>query len=297
MASQVVEFVNSIMTKVSQIPYTWSVEQPDQTRLFQWVAMWNNQIRQWKDKMSFPVAKPACFLQIDLGDAMNMGLGVTLYQNVDIKLHIVDWQMDAGDGTIDQNLEVYVWRDLLKTHMENFFPLHGGCVTQTSEEQDYEHTDVYHYVVNFVCSMTDLKGGILDPDQENWIIKEPPTNVIMTFEYNNGDVPPVDPLISYIWEVYEVNALIVETPNPSNTQTLGNGATIPLEYALNLDGTLTIPYLIQYSGIAVVAPFLLDNNILQNVTYDGSTGTFNNDANGGFLIGNVITFNASLPNL
>jgi hypothetical protein len=88
---------------------------------------------------------------------------------------------------------------------------------------------------------------------------------------------------------------VVDTPDPSITQLLDNGVTIPRQYALNPDGTLTIPYLISTKGIAVLSPFIVDSSIIAEEPYDNVTGTFDNSINGGFLIGNAIAFDASLP--
>ena len=176
MASQQLEAIKSIAKRVKSIPYTWpgGEDMPAPGALFQWVAIWNNQIRQWKTGKGFPVQRPCCFIEMDLGQASAMGLGVTLYRDVKIKFHIVDWQVDAGDGTLDQNAEVFIWRDLLKTNMERFFPQHCGAMTTLNEEQDYEHTGVYHYMITFKTSLSDLQGSVLDPDQTTVILTPPP---------------------------------------------------------------------------------------------------------------------------
>ena len=176
MASQIVDAINSIMTQVENIPYTWpvGVDMPAAGKLFQFVTIWNNQIKQWSTGSTFPVQSPCCLIETDLGTASAMGRGVTLYRDVKIKFHIVDWQLDAGDGTLDQNLEVFAWRDLLKTYMERFFPLHCGAMTTFCEEQDFEHTAIYHYKITFKTSLSDLKGSWLDPGQTTVVLTPPP---------------------------------------------------------------------------------------------------------------------------
>lgn len=176
MASQIIDVITSLITQVSNIPFTWLVGQdmPVAGQLFQWVAVWNNQLKQWKTGKGFPVQRPCCFIELDLGKAQSMGLGVSLYADVCIKLHIVDWEIDEGNGTLDQNLEVYGYRDLLKTAMSKFFPLHCGCLNMISEDQDYEHTGVYHYIIEFKTSFSDLQGSILNPDQTQIILTPPP---------------------------------------------------------------------------------------------------------------------------
>ncbi len=174
--SQLVQAIGSIITQVENVPYTWpdGMDMPAPQQLFQWVAIWNTQVKQWSTGKGFPVQRPCCFIETGLGAACSMGRGVTLYRDVKIKFHIVDWQVDAGDGTLDQNVEVFTWRDLLKTNMERFFPLHCGAMTAINEEQDYEHTGVYHYIITFKTSFSDLKGSWLDPAQELVVLTPPP---------------------------------------------------------------------------------------------------------------------------
>ena len=109
-----------------------------------------------------------------MGPAAVMGMGVTLYRDVKIICHIVDWQVDAGDGTLDQNMQVMIWRDLLKRSLERFFPRHCGAMTTLSEEQDYAHTGLYHYFITFKTSFSDLQGSVLNPGQGSVILTPPP---------------------------------------------------------------------------------------------------------------------------
>lgn len=174
--SQLKEFIDSIKLQISNIEYVWPSGQ-DITmpgKLFQWVARWNDQIKQWKTGKGFPTQKPCCFVEVDKGKAASMGLGVSLYKDVCVKVHLIDWQIDAGDGTLDENVEVEFYRDATITALSKFFPLHGGCLNMESEDQDYEHTGVYHYIIEFKTSFSDLQGSILNPDQTQIILTPPP---------------------------------------------------------------------------------------------------------------------------
>lgn len=114
-----------------------------------------------------------------------------------------------------------------------------------------------------------------------------------------GVYQPIVPLpvrTIYGWRACPIQVVIVSVVNPLNVQILGNGDTIPVEYVLNEDGTLTIPYLISVPGIQVLVPFVLNNNPIGNMPYDSMTGTFNGASiSRGFRVGNQISFNASLP--
>jgi len=301
MASPITSAISTTLTAVRAIPYTWSnvtgAEKVNPTLLFQKVLIWNDQVRRMKEGKGYTFSTPACFLEY-VPEATTQLLENVTMTEVCWRMHIVDTRLNELDETgMDENLEVFKYRDLVKQYMVGFQPDNCSTMYFKDEQQDYEHTDVYHYIVDFRTCFTDDKGSILDPDQVRYIFKTPPTNLELVSEFDDGITPPVDPITSYIWEVYEIQAYIVATPDPLVTQILGNGVEIPLQYAINLDGTITIPYLATVAGMQVVAPFVLDNNILQNVVYTDGEGIFDNSANGGFLLGNVINFNASLPNL
>lgn len=300
MASPITAAITTTLTAIKAIPYSWAAvtgaEKVNPTLLFQKVLMWNDQVKRAKEGKGYLFQSPACFLEYVPENTTQLLENVTL-TDVCWKLHIVDMRLNELDETnLDQNLEVLKYRDLVKQYMVGFQPDNCSTLYFKDERQDYEHSDVYHYIVDLKSCFTDDKGGILDPDQVRYVFKEPPTNLELNTEFDDSVSPEPDPHTSYIWEVYEIEADIVDEPDPEITQTLGNGAVIPLQYALEDDGTLIIPYLISIGGIYPVAPFIIDNNIMQNVDWDAETGKFTNN-DGGFIVGNKITINASLPNL
>ena len=89
------------------------------------------------------------------------------------------------------------------------------------------------------------------------------------------------------WIVGPVKIQIVTTPN-GTTQTLANGDVIPIQYALNSNGSLTIPGI---AGYNVLTPFMLSNFPIQDMPYTLSTGTFNYK----FTVGREAAVNVSLP--
>lgn len=94
------------------------------------------------------------------------------------------------------------------------------------------------------------------------------------------------------WKVCAVRATIVATVNPLNLQMLGNGETIRVEYVLNGDKTVTIPYM---AGMEILTPFMRKGGAIQNMPFDSATGTFNANSYGGFKVGDELRWNASLP--
>lgn len=273
---------------------------PDKTKLFQWIDIWNAQTEKMHEG-DFPTVKPCIYIEVDLGDGTNLPSAITLYSDVRIKFHIVDWQIDgsvqagglvgtnnriAGLGT---NLEIFKWRDMVKAAMDKYRAGNFGTMAVIKDFQDFNHTGIYHYVIEFKTSFSDLKGSYYDPEQTKWVVREPPLDARLSIAF--VDATPQVATIQF-WKVCAIQVQVVAVPD-GTTQTLDNGAVIPLQYALNMDGTLTIPYLQTNIGISVLTPFIIDNQVIQDEPY--SDGTFDNSIYGGFVIGNIISFNASLP--
>lgn len=293
----------SVVDQLAAIPYNWKLNNPDTpyptvkakpNTLFQQTLVFNNHIQRQLEGEAIPSDYPQAFVQPILGKPTKLGQ-VWLYENAVFRVHLADWLLDDEIGGLDQNYEVFAWRDLVRANLEVFFPQYCGALTEVNEEEDFNHGGVYHMVIDFKCAFTDLKGGIFDPNQTK-VIDVDPLPVQETFALNEQELPPVTTI--YGWKVCTILARVVDTPDGS-TQILDNGDVIPLQYALNQDGTLTIPELVSAVGISVLTPFVNEGQIIPTVTYDDA-GTFDNTAGGGFPIwsgrpGDEISFNASLP--
>ena len=299
MVSSILDAINSLKAQILAIDWDWSTI-PDAQRnradkLFQKVLVFNDQISRMNNNKGYLVNTPALFIEMEIQSTDELTMGVT-YSQVCWKFHLVHRQLDAGnDIDMDENLLVYEYRDALRTALMEFQPESCSTLAYEGEQQDYDHGNLYHYVINYKCGFKDIKGSVYDPDQKKYIYTTPPTNLELQTGFWDGETPPDDPLINYIWKVCEVRAILTDTPNPANTQTLANGAVIPLEYAPNLDGTFTMPYLKTTPGIALLSSFFIDNQPYPDVMLDNVTGVLDNSANGGFGVGDEIRFDASLP--
>lgn len=163
MASPLTSAFNSILTAAGNIPYTWSVPQSRSGNLFQTVAQWNDQIEREKSGDGYLFAKPACFVELRPVKWEQLNFGVNAADLV-FRFHLVDNQPDAGDGTMDQNLRVIGYRDLLLQYMGQLSPDFCGQLTSIGEQQDTSHTNVYHYIIDMTCAFFDTKGALIDPD-------------------------------------------------------------------------------------------------------------------------------------
>jgi hypothetical protein len=260
----------------------------------QYVAIFNNQVKEEQDGKTFDFPKPALLVEIENPNQglQTLGQDFVSVSEITWRISIVHEQLDAADGTLDQNLDVFDYRDLVKVAMTGIRPKNCSKWMYVEESQDYAHNNIYVYSVGFKCSFVDTKGSPLDPDSNTYITFEPPIALDLGV-FITVPIPPRT-RIAYGWKVCPIYVLLVSVVDPLDTQVLGNGDTIPKQYVVNLDGTITIPYLASYPNIVVLVPFMIWNQTVDTITIDYTTGKITNTA-GGFIVGNEIEFNASLP--
>lgn len=135
--------------------------------------IWNNQFKYMEDQQieSFPF--PCCFLEeIMPNNYDQLGLGMTI-SDVIFRFHIGAVEMDSGTGTIEQNTSIFDLRDeIIRTFTYYRAPACSG-LQKVSETQDYTHTNVYHYIIDFKCSFVDNVGD----QRQGQITTGPPTEL------------------------------------------------------------------------------------------------------------------------
>lgn len=137
----------------------------------QWVAIWNNQFDLTEQKDMYSFQTPAAFIEVQFGETQNLGLTMTA-QDVIIKVHLFEVQLDMADGTVEQNLDVFLRRNAIKKKLNNWKPLYCSALAFQEEEQDYNHNQVYHYTVSFAATFIDDLTETGD-----FIYKIPPTDI------------------------------------------------------------------------------------------------------------------------
>lgn len=189
--------VNVVLTQIANVPFDWSnvqaAEKSRPTVAFQKVLMWNDQVTRALAGTGYSFESPACFLELRSMENTMFGSGVS-YAEYIWRFHIVHMELDAGDEVgMDQNLNVISFRDAVKQALAGFQPPQCSTLFTVNEEQDYTHTDVYHYILDMKSGFIDTKGSPLDPDQTTVIFKTPPTNAEIDLGF--GAAPAgVDPL-------------------------------------------------------------------------------------------------------
>jgi hypothetical protein len=123
------------------------------------VTIWNNQFNYMDDGEIYSFPFPCAFVEISAEGFEQLGNN---YQASDmiVKVHI---GQDFYNGSnIDENLTIFVLRDLVNKKLSRFKPTTAGDLVKTNENQDFEHTNVYHYEIHFKTHYVDDTNAIID---------------------------------------------------------------------------------------------------------------------------------------
>lgn len=146
--------------------------------------IFNNQLVREQEGKQYAYEKPCVFVEvINKSKYDQLGEG---FQSSDIgfRLHLVHEEYDTGDGMMDQNINIFDLRDKVVRTLSLYEPTGCGPLTRVGEDQDYDHSNLYHYMIDFVCNFTDSRGSKWD--QGKLIDKDPPTDLEIDVYWNSA---------------------------------------------------------------------------------------------------------------
>jgi hypothetical protein len=156
-----------------------------------YARVWNNQIENEKAGETYLYPKPAAFIEIT-SPVIFEEIGQNFRSaDIGITIHLVHEYYNQ-DGTFEQDLQVFDLRDQVIAALSQFKPTGCGQMVATGEQQDFDHDNIYHYIISFVCNFIDSKGSPYDLGRGIYIEKEPPTdvNIVVT----KDDLPVFTPI-------------------------------------------------------------------------------------------------------
>jgi len=126
----------------------------------QFVQMWNNQLESLKAadteaNILYSFSLPALFIEFRHMETEQLGNGNQIYPSLVVRIHILHRLEDAGDGTMEQNLAVLDLRDAVQLALQNFRPAGASEFIRQSQQMDYSHNNVYHYIMEYGCTFVD----------------------------------------------------------------------------------------------------------------------------------------------
>lgn len=168
----IADAMRSVMELMSTLPVT----NGDGDSTTPYVRVWNNQLREARDGKIEGFRYPVLLLEI-VNDVRYQVIGQG-FRDADVafRVHIIhEYYNDAEGVTYAQDLKVFEIRDALIALLTYFTPEGSGPLTAVNEGQDYDHDNLYHYIVDFVANFTDSKGSRLADGRTVYINKTPPT--------------------------------------------------------------------------------------------------------------------------
>lgn len=153
-----------------------------------YTRIWNNQLAMLEGGETFDFPKPAFFVEIINGVQFDqIGTG---FRSADLgfNIHIVHEFYDAGSGNFEDDLAVFDLRDQVVKALTNWRPTACGEMISTGESQDYDHNNLYHYVISFVCNFIDSKGSLYDVEAGNYTDSEPPVDLALNVAFGTEPV-------------------------------------------------------------------------------------------------------------
>lgn len=147
--------------------------------------IWNNQFRYMEDQTieSFPF--PCSFVEVVMPQTHSQLSAGYTESDVTFKIHLGAVEYDAIDGTLEQNTSIFTLRDSVVAALTYYAPRGCGPLMKISEEQDYEHTNVYHFILSFQCGFIDATGA------ETVYEKAAPTDLETIVNYTNNINAPI----------------------------------------------------------------------------------------------------------
>lgn len=125
---------------------------------FQFTDIWNDQYQDQLDGKTYSFLLPACLIEIiNEQPAKQLGVGVQIFDPILIHFHIIHELIDAGDGTMERNVAIFDLKDKIYQAFTKFKTPNAKCVRfiRAGEDQDYKHSNVYHFTVNFRTNLID----------------------------------------------------------------------------------------------------------------------------------------------
>ena len=126
----------------------------------QFVQMWNNQLESLRTadteaNIMYSFGLPALLIEFRSLETEQLGNGNQIYPDLIIRIHILHRLEDAGDGTLEQNLAVLDLRDAVQLTLQNFRPAGASEFIRVKQEMDYNHNNVYHYIMDYASTFVD----------------------------------------------------------------------------------------------------------------------------------------------
>lgn len=149
--------------------------------------IWNNQLNSEKEGKLYDYPKPAAFVEFITPVTFQELGGNFGSADLGINIHLIHEYYNQ-DGTFEQDLDVFDLRDNIVRLLSQYKPTACGLMVKVNEQQDYDHDNLYHYIIGFVTNFTDSTSSPYDPAAGKYIDKEPPTGLQVNVEMDKTPI-------------------------------------------------------------------------------------------------------------
>ncbi len=147
------------------------------------VAMYNGQFDDLDEDGNTIYSFPTPFVLVEFSDDnpwQQLGGGVQILDPLVVTLHYGHYQLDAQDGTMEQNLDVYDDTEFLFKKMTLFTPDGASAFIRGGFFQDKRHKALYHAQQRYTTTYMDTTA--IQPI--DGVVKDPPIDLIINATYN-----------------------------------------------------------------------------------------------------------------
>ena len=164
-------FVEDVLNNCLAIPYANGLH----------VRVWNNQVAYAEEGKLQSYQWPAVFPEFIFEGGGHDANGMTI-RDCTVRLHIVH-ELYNVEGSMEQNLDVFLLRDLVLQYFSKWhkdttgYPYQFSPFQYSGEQQQYDHSQLYEYILEFRTSFSETLGTYQNTNQTNGIIQTIITNV------------------------------------------------------------------------------------------------------------------------
>lgn len=120
---------------------------------FKFVQVYNGQFEDFQEGKNYDFPKPAVLVEfINDQPIQTLGNRTQIYDPLMVRLHIVHEMFNADGGKMERNLEVMDLGDKLFNRFHLFEPNGAVAFTRTNESRDYNHTNIYHFIQDYITN-------------------------------------------------------------------------------------------------------------------------------------------------
>lgn len=152
------ESIESILAQIGTVQVTNN----DGQTVSIFARVWNNQTELKKQGATYSYPTPAAFVEWQFGQGIPIGQGATAY-DVTFRVMIEHQQLDAGDGSYEQDLEFTDIVNSVHRALNRFKPANCSHLFRSGVQLDHAHDNTYLCVLEYASHFVDLVASDSDP--------------------------------------------------------------------------------------------------------------------------------------